>query len=318
LNLLVKITKGMQIISIKFSVILFVLFFVFESRAQDLEPRFLSAIPTGGNFVIASYGYSRGNILVDNTLPIEDLNAKLNSVVFGYARSFKLFNRLAKFDIIAPWSFGTFTGVVSNLDSSASRNGPGDPLIRLSMILTGAKPLGLSEFNKHPPKKFKLGAAMRLRLPLGQYDPTRFVNLGANRWGFKLGIATSYTFIKRLVLEAHFNSWFFTENKEFFNGNTIKQKPLISSQLHLTYIFKPGIWLAVSGGTSGLGETIVNGVEQDDLQKNSRFGAAFAYRINKNHALKIAFTSGISTRYGSDFNTFLLAYQFMWFDKTKN
>jgi hypothetical protein len=308
----------MQIKSIKFQVILFVLFLVFESKAQDLEPRFLSAIPTGGNFAIASYGYSSGNILVDNTLPIEDLNAKLNSAVFGYARSFKLFKQLAKFDIIIPYSFGKFEGLVSQIDSSTSRTGFADPMFRLSVILVGGRAMGLNEFFKSEPKKFKLGLSFRVRAPLGQYDHTKFINLGTNRWAFKTAIATSYTIKKRLSFEAHLISWFFTENKTFFNGNTIYQKPLIAAQLHISYVFKPGIWLAVSGGTSGLGETIVNGVEQDDLQRNSRYGAAFAYRINKNHALKIAFTSGISTRYGSDFNTFLLAYQFMWFDKTKN
>ena len=57
-----------------------------------------------------------------------------------------------------------------------------------------------------------------------------------------------------------------------------------------------------------------NSLPIKDLQRNSSYGAAFAYRINKNHALKIACTSGISTRFGADFNTILLAYQFMWFD----
>ncbi|MCD4731978.1 MAG: hypothetical protein K8R74_15335 [Bacteroidales bacterium] len=64
-----------------------------------------------------------------------------------------------------------------------------------------------------------------------------------------------------------------------------------------------------------MGETKVNGVEQDNLQRNSRYGAAFAYRLNKHNSLKLAFSSGISTRYGANFNTLLLAYQFMWFDK---
>ena len=308
----------MKISGIHIALMLIALLNVLNSYAQDLEPRFLSAIPTGGNFVIASYGYSSGNILVDNSLPIEELNANLNNIVLGYARSFKLLNKLAKFDVIAPYSFGYFEGIVSDIDSSTSRNGFADPLLRLSMILIGAKPMGVSEFMKHEQKKFKLGATFRLRLPLGQYDPAKFINLGANRWGIKIGIAGSYTIRKKVVLEGHINSWFFTENKEFFNGNTIKQKPLVSAQMHVTYIFKPGVWIAVSGGTSGMGETIVNGIEKNDLQKNTRFGAAFAYRLNKNHALKIAFTSGVSTRYGADFNTVLVAYQFMWFDKTKN
>ena len=287
-------------------------------KAQDLEPRFLSAMPTGGNFVIASYGYSSGNILVDNSLPIEDLNAKLNSLVVGYARSFKLFKQLAKFDIIVPYSFGKFEGLVSQIDSSTSRTGFADPMIRLSIILVGGRAMGLSEFFKSEQKKFKLGLSFRLRAPLGQYDPTKFINLSANRWAFKGAIAASYTIKKKLTFEGHLISWFFTENKEFYNGNTIDQKPLLAAHIHISYVIRPGIWLAVSAGTSGLGETIVNGVEQNDLQRNSRYGAAFAYRISKHHALKIAFTSGISTRYGADFNTVLLAYQFMWFDKSKN
>jgi hypothetical protein len=285
--------------------------------AQDLEPRSLSAMPTGGNFAIVSYGYSLGNIMVDNSLPIEDLNAQLNNFVVAYARSFKLFNKLTKFDVVAPYSFGSFTGVVSQIDSSTTRSGLADPMLRFSIVLIGAKPLSPAEFIKQEQKKFKLGASVRVRLPLGEYNNTKFINLGANRLGVRLGVAGSYSIRKKLILEVHLNSWFFTENKEFFNGNSIKQKPLLSAQLHATYIFKPGVWIAGSVGRSGMGETIVNGVEKDDLQQNSRFGAAFAYRLSEQNALKIAFTSGVSTRYGANFTTFLVAYQFMWFDNIK-
>ena len=86
-------------------------------KAQDLEPRSLSNIPIKSNFAVASYGYSEGNILLDNTLPIEDLNASLNSIVFAYARSFKLFNKLAKVDVILPYSIGEFSGKVLDVDS---------------------------------------------------------------------------------------------------------------------------------------------------------------------------------------------------------
>jgi len=297
-------------------VFLIIAFFTSQSlKAQDLEPRSLSVMPTGGNFAVASYGYSKGNIMVDNSLPIENLEAKLNSFVFAYAHSFKLFNKLAKFDIVAPYSFGTFTGIVYDLDSSTSRTGFADPLARLSIVLLGAKPLKISEYANKIEKKFKLGVSFRLRAPLGQYDNTKLINIGANRWAFKTSIAGSYSFTKKIILEGKFSSWFFTENKEFWNGNTIEQKPLISAQLNLTYIFKPGVWAALSFGQSGQGETIVNGVEKDDLQQNSRMGVAFAYRIAKKHAVKIAVTSGVSTRYGANFTTILVAYQFMWFGK---
>lgn len=282
---------------------------------QDLEPRFLSSMPTGTNVAVASYAYSSGNIMLDNTLPIEDLSSSLNSFVFGYVRSFKLFNKLTKFDVIVPSTFGNFKGIVDEEDASTSRSGFGDPTFRISMILLGAKPLNASDFFSQEKKKFKMGALVRLRIPFGQYNPERLINLGTNRYSFKVGVAGSYTFREKLVWEMHLNSWYFTKNNSFFNGNTIKQKPLLSFQNHLSYEFKPGIWLAVSVGRATLGETVVNGIEKNDIQKNTRTGVAFAYRLNKKHSIKLAATTGVTTRYGSDYTTFILAYQYLWFDK---
>jgi len=292
--------------------------FVSNSKAQDLEPRSLSATPTGGNFAVASGGYSTGNILLDQTMPVEGLHANLYNFAAAYARSFKLFNRLAKFDVIIPYSFANFEGVVNSIDSSTTRNGFGDPLLRLSMVLIGAKPMGTSEFFEHEQNKFKLGASIRIRPPLGQYDPTKLVNLGANRWTLKLGLAGSYTIQKKLILEGNLNSWFFTENKEFFNGDSLKQKCQLNVQIHVIYVFKPGVWIAVSTGRDGLGETVYNGIEQGNSQSNSRFGVACAYRLNQHNALKFAFTNGITTRYGANFTSIVLAYQFILFDKNRN
>ena len=293
------------------------LLFVATIEAQDLEPHMLSSLPVRGNFVIVSYGYSQGNILVDNSLPIENLISSSNNLVVGYARSFRLFGRLAKLDAVIPYSFARFSGEVAQIDTSTQRHGFGDPLFRISIILIGTRALNMSEYANVPQKKFNLGMQFRIRPPLGQYYPDKLLNLGANRWAFKLGLAGSYTFKKKLIMEAHFTSWFFTTNKNYWHGNIIRQKTMISGQFHLSYVFKPGFWLAVSFGAGGLGKTILNGEEQDDVQQNTRYGVALAYRVGKYHSLKIAYTSGLSTRYGADFNTILVAYQFMWFDKKK-
>lgn len=285
--------------------------------AQDLEPRSLSSMPTGTNVAIASYAFSSGNIMLDNALPIEDLESELNSVVFAYARSFKLFNKLTKVDAVVPYAFANFSGLYESRDSSTSRQGLGDPSFRISMILIGEDPLGPGEFMNRERKKFKLGVMARFRVPLGQYDKTKLINLSTNRYSLKLGLAGSYELTKKLNWEVHFNSWYFTKNSSFFNGNTIKQKPLIALQTHFSYEFKPGVWVAVSLGKSTLGETVLNGVEKNDIQKNTRTGLAFAWRLHKNHSLKIATTTGVTTRYGSDYTTVLLAYQYLWFDKPK-
>jgi hypothetical protein len=296
--------------------ILFILTFLLISKieyAQDLEPRLLSPVPTGGNFAILSYGYSSGNILLDNSLPIKDLKSTTNSIIAGYATSFSLFGKLAKFDAIVPFAFSHFTGIVSGTDSSTTRTGFGDPMLRISLIIAGTGPLPVNEFMKQTPDKFNLGIQFRVRPPLGQYNSEKLLNLGTNRWSFKFGVGASYAITSRLIAEGHIISWVFTENTDFFNANRLKQYPTLAGQIHVAYIFKQGIWLAVSFGASTFGETALNGIYQDNPQNNSRYGAVFAYKINKNNSLKIAYTSGFSTRYGADFSTVLLAYQFVWF-----
>lgn len=297
--------------------LLYATFSIPYAIAQDLEPRMLSDMPTGTNVAIASYAYSTGNILLETALPIEDLSSKINSTVFAYACSFKLFNKLTKVDAILPVAFAKFSGLYDSRDSSTSRQGLGDPSFRVSMVLIGADPLKPADFATRELKKFKLGVMARVRFPLGQYNSSKLINLGTNRFSLKLGLAASYSITKKLNWELHLNSWYFSENKSFFNGNRLKQKPMITLQTHFSYVFTPRLWAAVSYGRSNLGETVLNGVEKNDEQKNSRSGVAVAYRLNQKHALKAAFSTGVTTRYGSDYSTFVLAYQFMWLNKKK-
>ncbi len=290
--------------------------FINPLHSQDLEPRFLSSVPLKTNFAGVVYGYSSGDILL-NAQEIENLNAKLNSVVGFYGRSFKLLNKPAKFDIVTTYSFGTLNALVSKVDSTVYKNGIHDPSFRLSMILVGEEALNLQEFAKREKKKFKLGAALKIKTPLGQYDDTKIINMGANRWGFQIKAAASYRIIKKMVLEWHIDSWFFTENTSFNNGNTLSQKPLLSTQLHVAYIFNPKFWMSASIGQVAYGETSINNIEQDNNQENSKYGITASYRLNKLGSLKFVASNGLYTGGGADFTTILFGYSFIWFDKNK-
>lgn len=287
---------------------------VHKATAQDLEPGFLSAMPIGGHIAIASAGYSKGNILLDKTLPIEDLEAKINSFGLGYFHSFKLLDRLTKFSVVVPYAIGDFSALVEGEPQSDVRNGLGDPIVTLSMMLIGTEALKPQEFFKQEQKKFKLGVLLKLKAPLGQYDDDRLINMGLNRWALKTGVGTSYTLGKRIVFEAQLGTWFFSENDDFLVDNTSKQKALFEGQFHTTYIFKPGTWLAASIGTIQGGATEINGVANEPFE-NLRYGLAISHRLNPKHSLKFAFTNGFISRTGDDFNTFLLVYQFLWFGK---
>jgi hypothetical protein len=282
-------------------------------QAQDLEPRLMSMLPVKGNFIVASYGYSHGNVLLDKTLPVEDLNASIHILGVAYARSFKLFGRLAKIDAVIPYSFGSWDALVMADDSTTSRCGFGDPLFRISILLLNGPAISASDYSRYPLKRFRMGLQFRIRPPWGQYNPEKFINLGLNRWSFKLGLGASYN-IKKLILEAHLNGWYFTTNNNFYGGNQLKQHPMLSMQGHVLYVFKQGLWISGSLGASFFGGIALNGEELYNSKKNLRFGFGFAFPVCKSHGLKIAYTNGAATRYGSAFNSIVLIYQFMWFD----
>jgi hypothetical protein len=306
--MLIKYLKN-KYIQLFFAIIIGILDF----QAQDLEPRLLSAMPISGNIVVATYSHSGGNILVDNALPVEDLNANLNNLVFAYVRSFKLFNKLTKIDVVIPYSLGKYEALLSGEHTKINRNGLADPQFRISMILLGVTPLKPQDFVKHDRKNFRLGVNFRVKVPMGAYDSNYALNVGTNRWTFQTGIGGSYTLSKKFIFEAHINSWLFTENTDFYNGNHTQQKPLFGLQFHAAYIFKPGFWVAISAGKTTGGKLETNGILQDIAQKNSRVGAAIAYKLNKNSGLKLAYTNGFATRTGADFNSIIFGYNYVWF-----
>jgi len=60
------------------------------------------------------------------------------------------------------------------------------------------------------------------------------------------------------------------------------------------------------------GRSSIDGVQGDDLQKNTRFGATYAYAIDRHHSLKLQASSGVFTRTGSDYDTVSIAWQYRW------
>jgi hypothetical protein len=65
-------------------------------RAQELEPRALTNVPVGTNFVALGYAYAQGNILLDPAIPVEDLDSKLHTFIGAYVRALDFFGLSSK------------------------------------------------------------------------------------------------------------------------------------------------------------------------------------------------------------------------------
>ncbi|MBS1223119.1 MAG: hypothetical protein H6R23_2739 [Proteobacteria bacterium] len=80
----------------------------------------------------------------------------------------------------------------------------------------------------------------------------------------------------------------------------------------LIYGFGNGIWVALNGTYFTGGRATVEGVEGDDLQKNSRAAITVALPVNRNHSVKLYASTGVSTRIGTDSDTIGIAWQYRW------
>jgi hypothetical protein len=311
-----------MLFKIKYQLPIAALLLLFELsvvHAQDLEPRAYSNIPVGLNFVLAGYGYTAGGVLFDPAVPLENANIKIHGSVFAYARSIKIGGMSGKIDMILPYAWLSGTADFQGQPVSRVVSGFGDPRIRMTLNFIGSPALPLSGFKDYK-QDLIVGASLQIFMPFGQYDPDRLVNIGTNRITFKPELGISKT-VSHLYLEASGGAAFYSINHEFYQGKTRSQHPIGSVQGHVIYTFKRGIWASLDGTYYWGGSTTVDGVEGNDLQKNTRLGFTFALPLNIHNSLKLYLSTGVSTRTGSDFNAIGLAWQYRWgkgFPKGKN
>ena len=242
--------------------------------AGEIEPRSYVNTPVGINFAIAGYAYSEGGLSTAASSPIEDANLKMDTWIMAYARSLDVGGNSAKFDVILPYSQLSGTAMVAGQARDRSVSGWNDPRFRFSVNFFGAPALSLQEFASYQ-QDVLIGASVQVSAPLGQYDSSRLINLGNNRWFIKPDIGISKA-LGALTLELSSGVTFFTDNNDYFGGQKLEQAPVYSTQLHATYAFGNGVWAALSGTYDYGGRTTVDGERKDDRQSNSRMGATLA------------------------------------------
>jgi hypothetical protein len=72
-------------------------------------------------------------------------------------------------------------------------------------------------------------------------------------------------------------------------------------------------WVAFNGTWFAGGETRVERVLNPDLQRNSRLGATVSVPLRGRHSIKFTYSTGATTRRGSDFDTFNVTWQLVKF-----
>jgi len=278
--------------------------------AQDLEPRLYTNVPVGMSFLGAGYVYSDGNVLFDPAVALENAEIEVDGPALGYGRSIGL---------------GRFSGKVDGaiarvcLDGSADYQGERvtrsvcgltDARARVTVNFLGAPALRRQDFPNYR-QDWVFGGSLQLGLPVGDYDPARLVNIGANRSSAKLELGVSKT-LERWVLEVALGQTLYADNGDFFGGRVREQEPITSLQGHAVHRFASGVWLAVDATRYRGGQSSVGGVPNQDLQSNTRLGLTVSLPINAKQSVKINASTGVSTRTGTDFDTVGAVWQYAW------
>jgi hypothetical protein len=178
--------------------------------------------------------------------------------------------------------------------------------------------MNVPEFMKWRQKTI-LGISLRLVPQTGQYDPTKLINFGANRWAFKPEVGFSQR-QGHWTLDIYGGAWLYTTNPEFFSHNqfspgtnTQTQSPIASFEGHLSYDFRPRLWISLDGNYWFGGATSVNGLENfSTLQRNSRVGVTASIPISRRHSIKLSYSNGAYIRYGGNFQNISVAWQYSW------
>jgi hypothetical protein len=283
------------------------------AAAQDLEPRAYVASPTGLTFLVVAGGRSSGAVLVDPSLPVEDVEATVTSLAVGFGRTMNMFGRTALMVAAVPYAWLDATGSVAEQTRSIARSGLADPRLKLSVNLIGGRALTPREFARAA-RPTIVGVSLTTAPPFGQYNRTRLINLGANRWSFKPEAGVSHA-RGRWTLEGYAGVWLFTTNNEFYTGASVRtQERVVALQGHVSYTLRRQLWIAVDGTWYSGGTTSVDGTRKADLQRNSRLGATLSLPVGSRQSIKVSASTGATTRAGADFQTYAAAWQLTWLD----
>jgi hypothetical protein len=282
-------------------------------------PRAYVIAPIHSNAVILTYSFYTGGLLFNNVLPITDATAKIHISVFTYYHTLSFFGRSANITASLPYGVGNLQGAFKDNETRLYRSGLLDSTFRFSVNLMGGSAMSGKEFRSWRQKTL-LGVSLKVVAPTGQYDGTKLINNGANRWAFKPELGYSRR-LGHWVLDAYGAVWFFTTNPMYWSQNSFhpnllseSQKPIGAFEGHLSYDVKPRLWFSLDGNIWFGGSTGLNGVEDASTrQVSSLIGASASIPLSKHQSLKVGYNNSDYVRFGGNYQNVSVAWQYSWF-----
>lgn len=282
-----------------------------QARAQFTDPRSYNNSPTGINQLELAYAYVHANASIDTSLIITGASVDLNQGIIDYTHYFGLFHRLTWVEAAVP--VAGLSGSVAGTNVQGSIVGTGDSGYAVGTLFKGGPALSLADFDKFRPTT-TFGVSLTITAPTGSYNANKILNLGSGRWSFKPEAALSHPFgpDQKWEIEAYGNVYFYTDNTSFHGREVLRQQALPGVEAHLSYSFNDRLWTSLDTRYSFRGSTFVNGVDQNNPQRNFILGAEMNISLNDRNSLVFEFGKAVVHRNGPSVVGFSVKYDYTW------
>lgn len=289
-----------------------------EAMAQ-VPGRFYLKSLDGANGIPVIVNSMSGNTnpfdMSHNVTPGASFDATMAMV--GYAHTFALFDRSAMAAVILP--MGRISGdvVVGGKTVNQQASGFGDPMLEFDINLIGPRSQkNIPDAMRYEPG-FSLDLLTDLALPIGEYDNTKQLNIGQNRWYGRIGMPVTVQLGpwipgQRTTLEFLPAVWLFGDNTDYV-GTTMKTDPMYQLDAHLTRDFTEHAWGSLDASWYSGGQATINGVKGSKLN-NLGVGLTLGYTVNDNLNLTVGYKSTVNDNAAGDLSmdSFMVTLVYGW------
>lgn len=186
-------------------------------------------------------------------------------------------------------------------NKSYSTTGLADPT-----LLAGFWPIS------NPESKIWLGVSEYIKMPLGDYDKARLLNMGTNQWAFK----TELGFVKGwgdFYLELAPYVEFYTDNGDYTaDSKALEKKACFGMETHLSYDINKSVLVSLDHYYKKGGETTVENVAMDDEAETHSLQFTLGLTLAPKQKLLLQYLQDLSVENGSETNVFGLRYTYIF------
>lgn len=241
-----------------------------------------------------------------------------NMLIAGYAKMLPVADRTLTVAFLQP--MGKITGTTTSAMGSAfsqQADGFGDPMVEIGYNVIGPKALkSIPDLLRYEPG-FSMNLIADLAFPLGDYDSSKALNLGQNRWYGRVGAPIVWQFGawvpgRRTTLELLPSLWAFSDNDDYM-GKTLSTDTIFQLEAHLTRDLTETLWASLDSTLYQGGASTINGVSGDALN-NVGVGFTLGYQLNDNLSLTVGYMATINDNSPTDLrmDSFRISLTYGW------